>query len=95
MDATTKIRLIDANALKDEMCAGCVPIDLGGIAGILGDDDSIGDYIDNAQTIDAIPVDWLESMLDKTAVENVELNNAIFYVLCAWEREKGREHETG
>jgi len=54
-------RMIDADALKDEMRAGCVPIDLGGITGITGDDDSIEDYIDAAPTIDAIPVEWLEA----------------------------------
>ena len=53
------MRLIDADALKDEMRAGCVPIDLGGITGITGDDDSIEDYIDAAPTIPAIPVEWL------------------------------------
>jgi hypothetical protein len=56
------VRLIDADALKDEMRAGCVPIDLGGITGITGDDDSIEDYIDAAPTIDAIPVKWLRSV---------------------------------
>jgi hypothetical protein len=54
------VRLGDLDALKDEMRAGCVPIDLGGITGITGDDDSIEDYIDAAPTIDAIPVEWLQ-----------------------------------
>lgn len=42
-------------------------------------------------TIDAIPVEWMENMLDETATKNVELNNAIFQVLVAWEREKPKE----
>ena len=45
--------------------------------------------------VDAIPVNWLEDMLDKTAVTDVDLNNAIFHVLCAWEREKQKEGENG
>ena len=50
--------------------------------------------IDAQPTADAIPVDWLEEMLDKTAEENnTELNNAIFYVLVAWEKEKTRRAE--
>lgn len=50
--------------------------------------------VDNAPTIDAIPVDWLERRLNETAEatargdDQVELNNAIFQVLVEWE--KGR-----
>ena len=50
--------------------------------------------IDNAPTIDAIPVDWLERRLNETAEatargnDQTELNNALFQVLVEWE--KGR-----
>lgn len=84
----SKQRLIDANALKDEMRAGCVPVDLGGITGITGDDDSIEDYIDAAPTVDAIPVEWLREKMDGYAAKlrSTELA-ALVTVMQMWEQE--------
>lgn len=85
------MRLIDGDALKDEMRAGCVPIGLGGITGVTGDDDSIEDYIDNAPTIDAIPVEWLEAhkmdYIDDWGVVPVSIGMA----LIMWQKERGEE----
>ena len=50
--------------------------------------------IDNAPTIDAIPVDWFERRLNDTAEatargdDQTDLNNAIFTVLVEWEKHK-------
>lgn len=80
------MRPIDADALKDEMRAGCVPIDLGGITGITGDDDSIEDYIDAAPTIDAIPVEWLKGLMLSTEddVDKVEFA----WIMREWQKEQ-------
>lgn len=80
------MRLIDADALKDEMRAGCVPIDLGGITGITGDDDSIEDYIDAAPTIDAIPVEWLRQYQSK--MPNTAAVMGVDVVLRMWQKEQ-------
>ena len=84
-------RLVDANTLKDEMRAGCVPIDLGGITGITGDDDSIEDYIDAAPTVEAIPVSWLREKMDGYAAKlrSTELA-ALVTVMQMWEQEGKR-----
>lgn len=90
------MRMIDANALKDEMRAGCVPIGLGGITGITGDDDSIEDYIDAAPTIPAITVDWLKEQRDKRRAAAVAHSNissmtvleAINVVMELWQKEQ-------
>lgn len=50
------MRLIDADALAEEMGASCIPIMANGISGITGDDTCIMDYINNAPTIEAEPV---------------------------------------
>ena len=53
-------------------------------------------WLDDAEIVDAIPVDWLEQRMNETSEEdgdsNVELNHAIFQVLVEWERWK-KEHE--
>lgn len=81
------MRLIDADVLKDEMRAGCVPIDLGGITGITGDNDSIGDYIDAAPTIDAIPVEWIMKWSNKRYRET-HRDVSVVDVLAAWQKEQ-------
>lgn len=81
-------RLIDADALKDEMRAGCVPIDLGGITGITGDDDSIEDYIDAAPTIDAIPVEWLKGHRTISIEDWGEEPVTVEAALMIWQKEQ-------
>lgn len=49
------------------------------------------EIIDDAPTIDAIPVEWMEQRMNETAdgLElNFELNNALFIVGVEWERWK-------
>ena len=48
-------RLIDANALIIELSAGCMPLYEKGLSGLVGDNSTIKDYIDNAPT-EPIPV---------------------------------------
>lgn len=50
------MRLIDADALLEEMGAGSLPIEEPGISGVTGDPDTIKDYIDRAPTVDASEV---------------------------------------
>ena len=88
------VRLIDADALKDEMRAGCVPINLGGITGITGDDDSIEDYIDAAPTIDAIPVEWLEKQASEQGPYSVYCQAAIEILLYDWKDLKNVQNES-
>ena len=84
------MRLIDGDALKDEMRAGCVPIGLGGITGVTGDDDSIEDYIDNAPTIDAIPVEWMRNEMNMADDRgDSEMTDAISWLLQTWQEERG------
>lgn len=45
-------RYIDAEALINELEAGCMPIYESGISGILGDKDCIRDYIERAPAAD-------------------------------------------
>ncbi len=49
-------RYIDAEALAEEMGAGCIPILEKGISGVTGDETCIMDYINDAPTADVEPV---------------------------------------
>lgn len=56
-------------------------------------------WLDDAETVDAIPIGWLERRLNETAVvtprgdDQTELNNAIFQVLVEWEKERRKNGE--
>lgn len=57
------MRLIDADALIDDMAAGCIPLDERGISGVTGDNTCIRDYVNAAPTIEAEPIKhgyWIE-----------------------------------
>lgn len=45
-------KYINAELLKDNLRASCLPVDEKGISGILGDDKSIADYIDEEPSAD-------------------------------------------
>ena len=44
-------KYIDAELLKDNLRAACLPVDEKGISGMLGDEKSIADYIDDEPDI--------------------------------------------
>lgn len=55
--------LISRTVLIDELMAGCMPLDLPGLSGVIGDELTIRNYIDSAPSVDAMPVvhgRWLE-----------------------------------
>jgi hypothetical protein len=49
-------KYIDAELLKDNLRAACLPVDDKGISGMLGDDKSIADYIDDEPPVDVAKV---------------------------------------
>ena len=90
-------RMIDADALLRKICGmscGCEPDQCGFIDEYKHERCKAGQYVADAPTVDAIPVDWLERRLNETTEataqgdDQTELNNALFQVLVEWE--KGR-----
>ena len=96
-------RLIDAKAFRETVedhvttVSVCPTVDWA--RGKTQFKNDVLDDIDNAPTIDAIPIDWLERRLNETAEETargndqVEINNAIFQVLVEWEKERRKNGE--
>lgn len=48
--------LISRTVLIDELTAGCMPLDLPGLSGVIGDELTIRNYIDSAPSVNAVPV---------------------------------------
>lgn len=68
-------KYIDAEALMNELEAGCMPIYWIGISGILGDKDCIRDYIERAPAADLQEVkhgEWSDEMISKNGYKIVE-----------------------
>lgn len=92
-----KDKLISANTLIHEMRAGCVPVSEKGISGVVGDDDTIEDYIANAPAVDAIPVEWLIGKAAQAerdlyyckgdAEKNADIMAAVRVVMGMWKKE--------
>lgn len=83
------MRLIDADALKEAIeshvtsMSVCLSMDEH-YGKVTMREDCLTD-IDNAPTIDAIPVEWLKAMADKPAAT---CGNPYQYVLDAWQEEQ-------
>lgn len=95
------MRLVDIDALRKdfkvaERCDECPQRNRHCNADTMFARRDVCGMLDDAEIVDAIPLDWMKQRMDETssgAGLNVELNNALFTVGVEWERWKKR-HET-
>lgn len=73
-------KYIDAELLKDNLRAACLPVDEKGISGMLGDDKSIADYIDDEPAADV-----QEVRRGKWSKENTEYGVRVECSECKFE----------
>jgi hypothetical protein len=90
------VRLIDADALKETIefhpTSVSVCMTVAEAKGQTEFKNRCLDDIDNAPTIDAIPVEWMEKMLEKMN-HAAEPHFAFFYVLNEWQNTKSIEEQ--
>lgn len=96
------MRLIDADALMLKICGegcGCMPDQCGYPCCDIGGNEKrcrTGEYVENAPTIPAIPVEWLEQQRDKrraaaaahSNISSMTVLEAINVVLELWQKEQ-------
>ena len=60
--------------------------------------ETVATIVDNAPTVDAIPIDWVDKRINETADtggdEAIELNNALFWTEVEWEKERQKQNKT-